>query len=450
MEHKSISSYSLANRTGWHYFPDSLHYREKDLATWLPNLKELGAGWLMLNSPIQRAIPEDFISTLVAQKIRPIIDFNLPLSQETPWNDLEVLLRSYGKWGVSCAILNQQPNSQAAWGMDFWKQPHLVNAHCEQFMRFAQLALDYGIKPVFSPLLPGGDYWDLAFLEDSLRVFVEQADDQIINQMMLSSFAWHMGRSLNWGAGGQTVWQEVKPYRMPKNSQDQCGFRAFEWYQQKAETILGKRLPSILLEAGIRARPGQASIPGDVTDIEKIQSIQRLLNGENVFDVQETDYLIHAIPPEVQACFYYLLSAENSPEQACAWFTPSGRALVPGQAFLQAHSTTEKTSIVPEPGKTQEMQINTIFEIGRFILIDESLRTQMPEILEGLHAYIEKHKAMVGFSLDQAKQAAHVLIISEQATNMEPALDALQENGNLARMLCMQELPNFIQEQTLR
>jgi len=36
----------ITNRIGFHYYPDTFHYREKDLQTWLPELQGLGAGWL--------------------------------------------------------------------------------------------------------------------------------------------------------------------------------------------------------------------------------------------------------------------------------------------------------------------------------------------------------------------------------------------------------------------
>ncbi len=51
-------------KVGFHYRMDSDHYSEKDLATWLPRLKELDASWIVLNAPTNRAIPEGFIPPL--------------------------------------------------------------------------------------------------------------------------------------------------------------------------------------------------------------------------------------------------------------------------------------------------------------------------------------------------------------------------------------------------
>ena len=33
-------------RIGFHYFPDTLHYRDVDVNTWLPELQALAASWL--------------------------------------------------------------------------------------------------------------------------------------------------------------------------------------------------------------------------------------------------------------------------------------------------------------------------------------------------------------------------------------------------------------------
>ena len=52
---------TTGSRLGFHYFPDSLHYRELDMATWLPELQALGAGWLIIRSELDRAIPENFL-----------------------------------------------------------------------------------------------------------------------------------------------------------------------------------------------------------------------------------------------------------------------------------------------------------------------------------------------------------------------------------------------------
>jgi len=68
------------SRIGFHYFPDTLHYRESDLQAWLPELADMGVSWLVLKSDIDRAIPEAFIRGLLLKGIEPVIQFDFSLA----------------------------------------------------------------------------------------------------------------------------------------------------------------------------------------------------------------------------------------------------------------------------------------------------------------------------------------------------------------------------------
>ena len=70
---------SKQSRLGFHYFPDTKHFSQRDLHKWLPELQALGASWLVLNSPMNRAVPEYFIRGLLSSGIEPIIRFDIPL-----------------------------------------------------------------------------------------------------------------------------------------------------------------------------------------------------------------------------------------------------------------------------------------------------------------------------------------------------------------------------------
>ena len=52
------------DKVGFHYRTDTDHFSGKDLGQWLPRLKQLNASWIVLNTPLRRAIPEAFIATL--------------------------------------------------------------------------------------------------------------------------------------------------------------------------------------------------------------------------------------------------------------------------------------------------------------------------------------------------------------------------------------------------
>jgi hypothetical protein len=443
MDHQRKKAYSIANRIGFHYFPDGLHYGEKDLELWLPRLKDMDAQWLVLNSPASRAVPEDFIRAFAQSKVKTILDFNYPLADESLWPDMETLLRSYGKWGVSYAILDQRPNSQSAWGENFWKQSDLVNTYTCRFLHFAELALDCGIKPVFAPLLPGGDYWDLAFLEIALKVLSDSASSFLINNTALSAFAWDFGHSLNWGAGGSKAWQEVKAYKVPQTSQDQRGFRAHEWYSQTSQKVLGKKLPIIMLQAGITNDPLTFANTNLNSGTKKQLLIYQLLKEENVFNPEDPENLINAIAPEVLACNFYLLS-EESGSSPYAWFSPDGSPRAIAEAIINRlpGDKTDKNTL------SSSTQKNSQFEYDNYILISEALKPRIQEILQKMHPFIAHNKPLVGFSLEEAKKAASILVIASENDVDASEIETLQSSGRQVRLLDPENLSIEINEST--
>jgi hypothetical protein len=251
MEHQATKNYHLPNRLGFYYFPDCTHYAEKDVQRWLPAINEINARWLVLQSPVNRAIPEYFIRSFSESDINLVVDFNAPFADPVDWHDLELLVAFYGKWGAKYAMFNQNPNQKNAWASNQWGNSHLIDSVVDDFIRFGSLCLENGIRPVFPLLTPGGDYWDLAFLKIALTKLKEVAPLHIQNNFVLSAAAWDWGKSLDWGTGGQDRWPLVKPYKLPKESQNQLGFRTYEWYAPIARDIFGKSIPILLLQAGI-------------------------------------------------------------------------------------------------------------------------------------------------------------------------------------------------------
>ena len=167
-----------------------MHYTEKDIQRWLPALKEINAQWLVIQSPINRAISEEFIRSFSDSGIDLVIDFNAPLSAQLDWHDLELLLAFYGKWGAKYAMLNQHPNQKEAWTGNKWGDAHLIDSVISDFIRFGSLCLENNIRPVFPLLTPGGDYWDLAFLKTALVKLKKEAPLAIQNNFILSAAAW--------------------------------------------------------------------------------------------------------------------------------------------------------------------------------------------------------------------------------------------------------------------
>lgn len=414
------------------------------MSLWLPRLQELNAAFLVLKSPTKRAIPENFITTLAKQKIDLVMDFNLPLSEKTPWADIETLLRAYGKWGAKYALLNHQPNNQAAWGEKYWKQTGLVKSHTKQFIEFAKLALDCGLKPIFSPLVPGGDYWDTAFLQEALQILSKSADPFIINNMIMSAYAWDFDKSLDWGKGGQKVWKNTRPYKVPRSSQDQRGFRAHEWYTECTQKILGKSLPIMLFQAGINMAPNGKEFGNQAPNTTRLQYIYSLLKGKNVYDHENKTNLVNAISPNVLACNFYLLCADDTSNKNFAWFSPKGMPTQVSRKIFRKFGQADNANAKASPHRKENEQPKNHFKYGRYVLIAESLKPDIQELLKKMHGYITRYKPVIGFSADEAMQSAYILVIAKNGDFSQENIQQLQHNGSLVKVLQPDEIRDSI------
>ena len=155
MNKPSISP-NLDPRLGFHYFADTLHYREADLQTWLPVLQELGASWLVLRSDVSRAIPESFLRGLKQAGIEPLIHFPLSLERMPDQKEISTLLDVYADWGARYVIFYDRPNARASWPASSWAQQDLVERFVDRYLPLANLAMQAKLAPVFPPLEPGG------------------------------------------------------------------------------------------------------------------------------------------------------------------------------------------------------------------------------------------------------------------------------------------------------
>ena len=134
----------ISPRVGFHYFPDTQHYTQKDLSTWLPVLKQLKVSWLVLLSDPARAIPEHFISGLVAADIKPIIHILLPLPNSPSAKDMKTIFSAYSRWGVKHVILYERPNRMESWSASGWIQQDLVERFIDRFLPLAAAVAQAG------------------------------------------------------------------------------------------------------------------------------------------------------------------------------------------------------------------------------------------------------------------------------------------------------------------
>jgi hypothetical protein len=121
-------------RCGFHYYPDTLHYRESDLLTWLPELQSLGVSWLVLRSEFDRAIPEVFLRGVKQAGIQPIIQFQLSLEGMPALKEIGTLLEVYARWGARYALffnLLRDGYSKTWWSVSLTGFYPLPPWHCQ-------------------------------------------------------------------------------------------------------------------------------------------------------------------------------------------------------------------------------------------------------------------------------------------------------------------------------
>jgi hypothetical protein len=428
-------------RIGFHYYPDSLHYREQDLCTWLPELAALGAQWITLVTPADRAIPEGFIRGLVDHHIEPILHFHLPLDQSPQVEDLSLLFTVYANWGVHYISLFNRPNCHDEWSGEKWVQQDLVARFLEIYLPLGEAICNTGMNPVFPPLEPGGDFWDTAFLRAALQGIRERGYHRLLDNLVLGAYAWADNLPLNWGAGGPERWAGARPYFTPPDEQDHMGFRIFDWYTILCEAVLGKKLPILLLKTGSRIGDQRLpNIPGVNEEEHAIRNIliARLLTGEK--EISHNGDGLDPIPDHVLAGNFWLLaSAPNSPEIKTAWYQEDGVTLPVVQklkAWVKARKIDQPKNIRHATAQSQPLDYKQHKPIKHYLLLPVYEWGISDWHLEVIRPFVQKHSPTIGFSIEEACSAEKVTIIGGEESFSPETIDRLHMAGcsvNLVR-----------------
>jgi hypothetical protein len=415
-------------RLGFHYFPDTNHYRESDLLAWLPELRSLGTSWLTLIAPIDRAIPELFIHGLLSAGIEPILQFPLNLSEPPYPGDISMLFDAYAKWGVHYAILFDRPNSRSAWSVASWTQEDLVERFLDRYHPIAEVAFKAGLDPVFPPLEPGGNYWDTAFLHTALQSLLRRKKQALLDHLAISAYAWTNERSLNWGAGGPERWPGARPYFTPPMEEDQRGFRIFDWYRAISQSVLQRPCPIIILGVGspwdhtLKTNP----VSNPVVHAQTNFTIARLATGEVVNDPVKPEIILEQMPAEVMACNFWLLAAApDSPYLQQAWFQPEGQTMPVVGTIRQwfAHSEETRSPVNAAPAAKNS------HTIGHYLLLPHYEWGIADWHLEVIRPFVKKYTPTIGFSLSEAAHAGRVTVIGNQNSYSDDDLNMLRNAG---------------------
>lgn len=437
-------------RVGINYFPDTYHYRERDLQIWLPRLDSMGISWVTLFAPDNFAIPEYFINGLLSSHITPVLHLWLSFKDTIDQDALRLLISNYAKWGVKYVAFFDRPNMKENWSDPMWAQSDLVERFLDKFIPLADITIDEGILPIFSPLEPGGDYWDLAFLRSALRSLKRRGKDELIKRLILGTYTWAGNKPLEWGMGGRKRWPGAKPYCEFNGIQDQKGFRIFDWYSEVCEEELGKKLPVIMLRMG--SLIGDASEKNkepinEVTHGNKSVIISRLLAKEDHFEE-----VYGEVPDYVLAGNFWLLAAnKNSVYSRQAWYQPDGREL-PVVEMMQLWAKSFRYNAVPITEEDLERmgenwrlpRLNdcrngtnskTLHVINHYLLIPTYTWGDSVFELSGLKTFIKEKKPTIGFSVSEARLASRITILDNGRIFSNNVLSMLQSAGSIVEKI---------------
>ncbi|MCW5876564.1 MAG: hypothetical protein KIS85_06740 [Anaerolineales bacterium] len=393
---------SSDKRLGIHYFADTKHYSQAHLEKWLPAIQSLGVNWITLPAPLDRAIPSELIGSLIANDIQPVLQFDIPLTEEYQVEDFAALFGAYANWGVRYVVLFDRPNLRSQWPGVAWTQRGLVDNFLDKFVPLARAAREAGLTPVFPALEPGGDYWDTAFLRSALEALQARGESELLAGLVLGAYAWTYDKSLIWGAGGPESWPATMPYHTPPGSEDQLGFRIFDWYNAISRAVTGQVLPIILVAAGVQR---------ETMHLRDAQIGRRALNITETLQRAPSDTHNNRVPANVLACNFWLLSAPlSSPSAEYAWFKyETAKPSKHGEEWLASRAPQAKAmpdALQSDAAPTSTAPKSAPAGMSHYLLLPNSSDWPM----ELVRSFLQSHQATVGTSLQQAAASTRVTL----------------------------------------
>lgn len=388
------------SRIGFHYFPDDRHFAPHELERWLPVLRRMGATWLTLRATIARPVPRPFLRGLLEAGVEPVVVIEHEPSLRLERAALEAQATHYAGAGLRYLTLLCEPNVERRWSAEVWQRPELVPRIMRVLLPALERFAEAGLWPLLPPLRPGGEYWDLAFLDSMLEILAEKGSPALMARLGLCihNVAWN--RPLAWGTGGAARWGSARPFATAQG-EDHRGARLWEWYDEVVRARLGRSLPMISGAGGaLLGSREQADLPP--LSIEQhternLELARAALAGE--------------LPPYLLNQSFWLLCAEpDDPASAQGWFSEEGTPLpVVGRLenlYFNSHvlpvqpAAAKRVVSSPAPGAIAHYLLLPAWEWG----------------VSSLHwdaaaPFVRTHRPTVGFQVAEAEQARRVTVV---------------------------------------
>ena len=351
-----------------------------------------------MKAPVSRALPESFITGVKDAGIEPILHFDVTPEKMPTSDEMVLLFEVYARWGINHIVLFDKPNVQKNWDAATWAQEDLVERFLDLFIPLAETCLQFDIAPIFPPLKPGSDFWDTAFLRETLTSIDRRGHHDILEKLILGADAWAGDRPLNWGIGGPERWPGANPYHTPSEEQDQCGFRIFDWYEAISRSVLREPLPTFLFDLGTDV---------DEDHADKLLTMMRLLAGIQLEGIEPISSSV------VGGAFKFVDSARG-------WFTPEGDEL----PITEKIRKLQKSKYIEASATPKGVP-----SIAHYLLLP-SFEWGIPDFhLDAIRPFIKNHQPTVGFSVEEAAQAKRVTVIGSEDDFPEKILRNLRDRG---------------------
>lgn len=400
---------------GFTYFSSPEYLVNKKIKTWMPVMRELGASVVVIQANFDRAIPEDVFLCARDNHLTPVVQFTSELPLARKFNEVAFLLEVYAKWGVNEVIFGEKPNMKYAWPVAGWHYESLVDHFLDRFIPLATQAVRLGLTPVAPPLQPGGDYWDTAFMELFLSGLKRRQMSEILDPLILASFGYTFDKPLDWGRGGPERWSLSRPYQTTKGEQDQLGFHQFEWMQVIGQKATGKRLQTIILDAG---NPGNRYSQTDAGKVfEGIRQIMRVCQGQGLEDENERSGYI-GFNDLTRFCAFGLDTINEMMPQS---FEP--------QDLLRLFGGNARS----KAGQVEGSDLTK--PIKHYLLLPLHKSGVSDAILNKVRPLIKSCHPTIGFSLKEAALAEKVSVYPDQSLFPAKAINQLRNSGSIVKIL---------------
>jgi hypothetical protein len=328
---------------GFHYYPDTDHYSPEDIKFWLPELKALGASWLVVLSRLDTPIPQFFVQRLVESEIEPVVRLMTPVIQPLDSSTLAELLRTYASWGVHYVEVFSEANCSSRWPLQEWCRSSLVDRFVEILLPCLEEMQAADLHPVFPALRPGGEYWDLSFLQRSLELLASKVEGSVVQNIAVGMHNHGFDRPLSWGEGGRARWEMARPYFRPEGSQDHLGHNLFEWYNEIARSTVGDSLGLVCLGGAVLGDPESSS--AGVWNHQDTHARRALSIAHGLMDGAVPEYVINHN-------FWLLAAQEGAADRAHAWYDAQRegcQAVSEMKGMLKHSRPVEGSQPPPEP-----------------------------------------------------------------------------------------------------